>query len=246
MRQVMKVAVLLGAQYLSAECMDVHHSSCPTLSSASLGFYLCPHLGSKNVVPQDMGVGMVYQRPSQSGVMAGIANLCSAVSKGTRSDGKSYQGVESNPQSGKIVCKYKLPGEWVKEGGDSHFSLSADIHSPTDINKSLCPPLTYDQMNEARCQTTYQMKGGPQWAVHTEGAKDALSQFCKGALQGLKSVVKDSPKGKAHGDIDPTSKPFTHTCTYDYHSGSSPMTLVLNGAMDLRILTEVQTLHNRG
>jgi hypothetical protein len=166
-RKILGILVTIGTQCVCPDSVGMEQpkqSNCPTLSSFDLGYYLCPHVGSNNPVPQT-GV-MIYKRDSQPGKLAGIQNLCSTISKTVvqplKQPDTTYAGRESDAHPGTLVCKYTLPSKWVKLTGEAHFTMTTAIHSPHDLERTFCPILKYDQMIEAQCGGKYQLPDGPE------------------------------------------------------------------------------------
>lgn len=207
-------------------------AGCPTLTSAELGKFLCPISGALNPFAKN---AVVYQRPVD--IKGAFSNICSAISKGTRSDAKTYPGAESNRVEGTLVCHYNLPQAWKKEAGIDEFAMSSTITTPISERSAVCPSLRYDELKSALCGTTFDI-GGAHWNVLTKGVEDEVCKVVRGGLAFLKGIINDGPKDEIHGQIGEGTKAFEHVCKYSYHKGSTPATLTLNGKMDLNLLRE--------
>lgn len=201
---------------------------CPTLNSKDMAYYLCPGVGAYNPVPHTT---VVYTRPSDYSIGGICANIKNTVSKALFGDENSkYKGIESNVERGKLVCDYKLPAEWKKKAGVEEFVIETTITTPPSLQQAACPVLTFSDMSGLMCQDQLQLGNkGPWWKVRNKNIKNAICNVSKGLINQFKSV-----SGTIKAQIDNTTTPFKHTCSYKYMSGSK--TLVLNGVMSLDLL----------
>jgi hypothetical protein len=228
----MKIMIKTSIAALAILNATPAQAGCPTLSSAELGKFLCPIAGAMNPFAKNT---VVYQRPVD--IKGAFSNLCSAISKSTRSDAKTYPGAESNRVDGKLVCHYTLPRAWKGEAGIDEFAMSSTITTPISERSAVCPSLRYDELKSAMCGTTFEI-GGAHWTVLTKGVEDEMCKVVRGGLAFLKGIINDGPKDEIHGQIGEGTHAFEHVCKYSYHKGSTPATLTLNGKMDLNLLRE--------
>ncbi len=223
----MKKIILSSFVLLSAFDSYQAKADCPTLPAKDIAYYLCPVVGSYNVIPQTT---VVYQRPVD--VLGTLSNVCSVFSKALRQDDKTYSGTESDVVEGNLVCHYKLPEDWKKAAMIDEFSLEGKIKKPPSLKGAVCPVLNFKEMSNALCQETFKIGNGPEWGVKQKGA---ASMVCN-VLKGLVSSIGSAPKGTIKGQIGEGTTAFTHTCKYAYHSGTTPKELVLHGKMSLELL----------
>jgi len=222
----------LGVTFLAAQSSTL--ANCPTLDEKNLAFYLAPKLGSGNPLPQG-NTAMVYTRTSAADVRGTLA-------KGLFGKGKTYNGVESNPTTGKVVCDYtKLSEDWKSASGLNNFKLISTVKKPTSFIGSRCPTLTFDELTNLMTGDEVQLRGGPWWKIHTSGTLGTIEHFGKGLGAKIGGLFKDKPKGTIDGVPNTQeSVPFSHTCTYTYHAtgilSKSTETLVLSGKMNLALL----------
>ncbi|OJX13999.1 MAG: hypothetical protein BGO77_01380 [Caedibacter sp. 37-49] len=218
---------------LSAFASPQAKADCPTLSAKDMAYYLCPVVGSYNVIPQTT---VVYQRPVD--ILGALSSVCSVFSKALRQDDKTYSGTESDKVEGMLVCHYKLPEDWKKAAMIDEFSLEGKIQTPPSLKGAVCPVLTFEAMSSALCQDKLKIGNGPWWEVKQQGAKAAVCNVLKGLLGGAKSLVGNAPQGTIKGQVGEGTTAFTHTCKYPYHSGSTAKELVLHGKMSLELLKQ--------
>ncbi len=191
-------------------------------------------MGSGNPLPQG-NTAMVYTRTS-------AADLRGTLAKGLFGKGKTYDGVESNATTGKVVCDYaKLPEDWKSASGLNTFKLISTVKKPTSFIGSRCPTLSFDELTNLMTGDEVQLRGGPWWKIQTSGALGTLSHLGKGIGAKIGGLFKDKPTGKIDGIPNTQeSVPFSHTCTYTYHSSGvfskTTENLVLSGRMDLALL----------
>lgn len=209
-------------------------AGCPTLSSDELGSILFPISGLKGFTPGSAD-SMTYQRETDVG--GALKNLWAGARKRARDDGKTYSGVESNLVQGKLVCDYNLPADWQEHAGINELKLTAVINRPISKKLAQCPALKFSDVSNLMCKGKLENSEMWSYPIKEKGILEGACRIGRGLWNKMGEVESSH---SIHGQYNNAeTKAFAHTCKYEYHIGSKPEELKVDGKMNLAALREI-------